>query len=134
MGKKEDTEAFLLEMEKDMDEGEKVLRRVKRRGACWYQRTMAREQKLGEPVLVVTTGLMSRVALKGVCFHPDGASYELDVFPGGVLDRLVTPTEVEEHIKLVLAHEERRLRALAKRLLPRVLPKTRQTRQKMGAA
>ena len=131
MSKQEDTEAFLAQIREDSDKGEKVLRRVKRRGACWYQQTMASGQKLGEPVLVVTTGPMNRVALDGVCFHRDGVSYELHVFPDGVLDRLVTPTEVEKHIRLAVAYEERRLRTLAKRLLPRVLPKNR---QKMGAA
>ena len=127
----EDTEVFLARLKQEVAEGEEVLRGAMKRGACWYQRSMARGQNLGDPVLAIVTGTMQRLALVGTCIDADGATHELHIYPDGVLDRLVTPTEVEDHIRLAVAYRERQLRSMCKRLLPRVLPTTG---KKVGAA
>jgi len=124
MKRREDTEIFLARMRRETNEGEEVLRGVMRKGACWYQRSMVGGQKLGEPVLAIVTGAMQRLALDGICIDADGATYELHIYPDGVLDQLVTPTEVEDRIKLAVVYQEQRLRATCKRLLPKVLPVT----------
>lgn len=131
MKKCENTEDFFARLRQETDEGAEVLRGVMRKGACWYQRSMVGGQKLGEPVLAIVTGTMQRLALDGMCIDADGATYELHIYPDGVLDQLVTPTEVESRIKLAVAYEERRLRTACKRLLPMVLPATG---KKVGAA
>ena len=131
MRKRENDEEFFARFRQEIDEGEEVLRGVMRRGACWYQRSMAGGQKLGGPVLAIVTGAMQRLALDGMCIDAEGATYKLHIYPDGVLDRLVTPTQVEDRIRLAVAYEEQRLRVTCKRLLPMVLPATG---KKAGAA
>jgi len=131
MRKSKDIEGSLAKLRQEVDEGKEVLRGVLQKGACWYQRSMVGGQKLGDPVLAIVTGTMQRLALDGMCIDADGATYDLHIYPDGVLDRLVTPTEVEHRIKLAVAYDEQRLRTTCKRLLPTVLPATK---KKAGAA
>lgn len=129
-----DHDEFFRNLDRKLHKDPEVLRRVMRAGACWYQHSMPHGPLLGSPVLVVVPKQKISLALDGVCIDEEGAVYPQNVYADGVLDKNVTPAEVEAHIKRAVAYFEAELRMTCRHVLLQVLPRKETKRKGSGVA